>query len=482
MNTLQRFKAAAIIALAAATATPGNAEPALDFSPSPNDPAAWYDDAKYGMFIHWGLYSQLARGEWVMLQEEIPLAEYEDVAAHFNPVKFDADAWVRVAKNAGMKFIVITSKHHDGFALFKSKVSDFNLVDATPFKRDAIRELKDACDRHGIKLGLYYSHAQDWYHLGGIAQNRAWDDRQIGADDKADMDTYLDSISLPQVREIVTQYDPFLIWYDTPFRISNERAREFTQAARQLNPDILINSRVRYNGRNTKNLERTRRDELADLGVSYLSYRDREIPESSPWPYWETCMTLNHSWGYTEDDHHWKTPKRVIQQLVEVVNKGGTFLLNVGPTGEGEIPADSIRILAEAGDWLKVNGKAVYGANPSTYRGTGTPCPDSLELAKAQARKAAQTGAGKKKKVEAEILYDWLATENHGNLYLHLFDWPQESTFTLHDFTDRAAKVYLLDQPDTPLAFDHTDKTLTINLPDHPSNAIASVICIERAE
>lgn len=181
----------------------------LDFEPDPTDRATWYDDAKYGMFIHWGLYSHLARGEWVMLREKIPLDDYKQLANGFNPVKFDADAWVLLAKNAGMKYITITSKHHDGFALFELEVSDFNMVDATPYGRDIIKELKEACDRHGIKLGLYYSQAQDWYHLGGINARRSWDEGQRGGD----LDTYLEELSIPQVKEIVTKYDPFLVWF-----------------------------------------------------------------------------------------------------------------------------------------------------------------------------------------------------------------------------------------------------------------------------
>jgi alpha-L-fucosidase len=455
-----------------------NAETILDFEPRPSDDAAWYDEAKYGMFIHWGLYSELARGEWVMLQENIPLAEYEKIAEGFNPVKFDADAWVRLAKAAGMKYITITSKHHDGFALFKSEASDFNIVDATPFKRDVIKELKEACDREGIKLGLYYSQAQDWYHLGGIAANRIWDEAQLDHCKEGDMQAYIENLALPQVRELITNYDPALIWFDTPFRMQFDDAMRFSETVNELSPHMLINSRIRYNGRNTANLTRERRDELASLDVDYLSYRDREIPESSPWPYWETCMTLNHSWGYTEGDSNWKSSRQVIQQLVEVVSKGGTFLLNIGPTGAGEIPAESVRILLEAGAWLEANGEAVYGAEPTAFKGVGAPDLVSLEQMQAQAEQAAKTGAGKVKKVEPEMIYDWLATSKGNKVYIHLFEWP-EGAFELSDCRDTVTQAYLLREPAVKLSFQQEEGRLSVDLPSEPLDSIATVLCLE---
>lgn len=453
-------------------------EPKLDFEPKPSDPGAWYDEVKYGMFIHWGLYSHLARGEWVMLREEIPLAEYRKLAEGFDPVQFDADEWVLLAKNAGMKYIVITSKHHDGFALFESEASDFNMVDATPYGRDIIEELKEACDRHGIALGLYYSQAQDWYHLGGIAKKRVWDDAQLNDGEEGDMHKYFEQLAIPQVQEIVSKYDPALIWFDTPFGMDFDDSKRFVEAVNAINPSVLINSRVRYNGRNTAGLPREKRDELAALGVSYLSYKDREIPEASPWPYWETCMTLNHSWGYTADDDNWKTSKRVIQQLVEVVSKGGTFLLNIGPTGEGVIPAESVRILLEAGAWLKVNGEAIYGAEPTVFAGVGELNQESLEEMQEQARKAALTGAGKDKKVTLEMNYEWLATGKDGKVYIHLFEWP-DGEFTLSGCEDTVSNAYLLAAPDVKLSFEQAQNSVTVELPADPLDPIATVLCLE---
>ena len=337
------MKSLLLHALLVALAFVSNAHSALDFEATPENRANWMNEDKFGMFIHWGLYAEPARGEWVMCNEKIPVEKYKLLATKFNPVKFDAKEWVRIAKEAGMKYIVITSKHHDGFALFDSQASDYNLVKASPFQRDAIQELKDACYEAGIKLGLYYSEAKDWYHKGGEPLYN-WTEPCT----PEDRQHYLDSVAFPQVKEIASKYRPALIWFDTPQMMTPEIARKFSDTVRSVSPDTLINSRLLRSGASIVGLSREQRDELRAAGIDYLSFRDREIPEASPWPYWETCMTLNDSWGYTETDHNWKTPQRDIHQLLEVVSKGGTFLLNVGPTAEGEIPAPSVETLKKS--------------------------------------------------------------------------------------------------------------------------------------
>jgi len=276
-----------------------------------------------------------------------------------------------------MKYIVITSKHHDGFALFDSQVSDYNIVDATPFKRDMIAELKAACDAEGIKLGLYYSHAQDWYHRGG-SHHHNWK-TPSGMDEMKD---YLNNISLPQVKEILTQYQPAIIWYDTPRRMTPAMAEPFSKLVREISPGTLINSRIALDGNKMDKVSQKDLDMLKSLDTDYLSYADREIPANSPWDKWETCMTLNSSWGFTHGDNAWKSPSRVIMQLLEVVSKNGAFLLNVGPTAEGELPAESITVLKQVGDWLKLNGDAVYGAQPVSFNLPGTPTAESLKQTK----------------------------------------------------------------------------------------------------
>lgn len=320
------------------------AAPANETQVPSDDRAAWMDEAKFGLFIHWGLYSTLGRGEWVMSSEKIPVAEYAKLADRFNPVKFNAEEWAAIAKNARMKYITITAKHHDGFALFDSAVDDCNVVHGTPFKRDILRELKEACDKAGVKLGLYYSQAQDWHHPGGQAHDRIWDPAQ-----KGDFHEYLNTVSIPQIKEVLTQYKPTHLWFDTPIQMKTPDAYAIAKVVRAIKPDTLMNSRLLYHGRETETLDKLQLDELADMGVDFLSYRDRTIPENSLWKHWETCMTLNHSWGLRATDNRWKEPVEVIRQLVEVVSKGGAFLLNVGPTGEGEFPPESVAILSEVG-------------------------------------------------------------------------------------------------------------------------------------
>src|SRR3954469_2243081 len=288
----------------------------------------WFREAKYGLFIHWGLYALPAGewngkrspglGEWVMLRSAVPVKDYEKLATRFNPVKFNADEWVKLAKNAGMKYIVITSKHHDGFAMFKSNASAFNIVDATPFKRDALKELAAACQKHGIKLGLYYSQAQDWHHPGGAARRGRWDPAQEG-----DMTDYIKQIAVPQVKEILTNYGPIaVLWWDTPdnppFMMTRERA-DLLAPLLKLQPGIITNNR---------------------LGGGYMG--DTETPENrvpaTGYPRdWEACMTMNGTWGFKSWDNNWKSPEQLLRNLIDIASKGGNYLLNVGPTPQGEI-------------------------------------------------------------------------------------------------------------------------------------------------
>jgi alpha-L-fucosidase len=325
----------------------------------PPDPAkearlAWFREAKYGLFIHWGLYAIPAGewkgkpvpgiGEWIMYRARIPVREYEGLAKQWNPVRFDAEAWVRLAQDAGMKYIVITSKHHDGFALFGSKASPWNVVDATPFKRDVLKELAAACAKAGMPLGFYYSQAQDWHEPNGAGNE--WD---FGPDDEKDFDRYLREKAEPQVRELLTGYGPVaLVWFDTPRLMTPERARRFTDLVRSLQPKCLIDGRLGAAG-------------------DYVSTGDNAIPSKIGAEAWETPATINHTWGYKKDDHDWKSPGDVTFKLVDIVSKGGNYLLNVGPMADGVIPPPSQDTLRTVGRWLKVNGEAVYGAGPTPF-------------------------------------------------------------------------------------------------------------------
>ena len=328
-------------------------------APKPPDPQkearlAWFREAKYGLFIHWGLYAIPAGewkgarvpgiGEWIMNRARIPVREYAALAGQFNPVKFDADGWVQLAQDAGMKYIVITSKHHDGFALFGSKVSRYNVVDATPFKRDILKELAAACAKRNMRLGFYYSQAQDWHEPNGAGNS--WD---FPPNDKKDFDQYLRDKAEPQVRELLTSYGPVaLIWFDTPQLMTADRSQRFTDLVRSLQPNTLIDGRLGAAG-------------------DYVSTGDNVIPGEKRTEAWETPATINHTWGYRKDDVDWKRPGEIIFKLVDIVSKGGNYLLNVGPMADGVIPPASQDVLRAAGRWLKVNGEAVYGAMPTPF-------------------------------------------------------------------------------------------------------------------
>jgi alpha-L-fucosidase len=316
----------------------------------------WWREARFGMFIHWGVYAVPAGtyngkkidgiGEWIMNRGKIPMAEYQAYAKDFNPVKYDADAWVRLAKQAGMKYIVITSKHHDGFALFDSKVNNWDIVDATPYGKDLLKPLAEACRKHGVKLGFYYSQAQDWNN-GGSAAGGKWDPAQ-----QHSMDDYIEQVAVPQVKEILSNYGefPVVLWWDTPTDMNKERADKLIELLK-LKPGIIHNNR---------------------LGGGYKG--DTETPEQYipatgyPGRDWETCMTMNDTWGFKSYDDNWKPTETLIRNLVDIASKGGNYLLNVGPTAQGEIPAPSIERLKEVGAWMKVNGEAIYDTTATPFK------------------------------------------------------------------------------------------------------------------
>jgi alpha-L-fucosidase len=304
----------------------------------------WFKEAKYGLFIHWGLYSILAGeykgkatpniAEWILNHMNIPVEEYEKLAGQFNPKNFDAEDIVRKAKTWGMKYIVFTSKHHDGFAMFHSECNRYNIVDATPFGRDIVSELQAACLKYDMKLGIYYSQAQDWDDPNGLRD---------GADNtQKDFDKYLDSKCIPQLKELLTKYGEIaLLWFDTPLTMTEEQSKKVVKIVKSLQPNCLINGRIGNN--------------LGD----YLTTGDNFIPLL---PYngdWEVPATLNDTWGFNKNDSNWKNPKKILNLLLKINGRGGNYLLNVGPDCNGVIPKSSIDILNTVGTYIRANTDSI---------------------------------------------------------------------------------------------------------------------------
>jgi alpha-L-fucosidase len=409
----------------------------------------WFREAKFGMLITWGLYSIPAGewkgkeypgiGEWIQNWAHIPVAEYAQLAPQFNPVKFNADEWAAVAKQAGMKYVVPMPKHNDGFAMFASKASPFNIVDATPFKRDPMKELAEACNKQGLRMGFYYSQAQDWHHPGGAVARGSWDPAQ-----KGDFDDYLNKIAIPQVRELLTGYGPIaLIWFDTPLQMTPERAQRFVDLVREKQPDCLINGRLQMERR----------------AVDYRSMGDNQSPEQGDEGAWETPATINDTWAYKKNDNNWKPADVLVYKLVDIVSKGGNYLLNVGPTAEGIIPEPSVKLLKEVGAWLTVNGEAIYGAGRTPFG--------------AELKASAINDHHFVYRKPTGVRY----TTKPGKLYVHLFDWP-EGEFRVQGVSAKVTGARLLADPKHKLKVKQEGADLIVSLPKKAPGQLANVIAL----
>ena len=428
--------------------------------PTDAERLAWWHEAKFGLFINWGVHSlyggvykghQQARGDaaWIENRCKIPVAEYREMAKQFNPVNYDPDAWVKMAKEAGMKYLVISMKHHDGFALFDSKASDWNVVDATPYGKDLLKPLALACKKQGIKLGIYYSQAVDWTNPGASAARRLmkegwpnpdsakidnytkehdghWDPVQ----ETATFDEYIDRIAVPQVRELLTNYGEISIfWWDYEAQMKSYDGAVKLNKLLELQPNIITNDRLHPDFRgDTKTPEQT------------IPERDAVIGQN-----WETCMTMSNSWGYKKNDNGWKSSETLIRNLVKIASRGGNYLLNIGPKPDGTFPEESIQRLKEIGQWMDVNGEAIYGT---------------------QASPISQLPWGECTTKEVR---------NNTILYLSVFDWPKDGNLTIQGLNNKVISAKLL-ATGAKLKSSFKADCLIISIPATAPDKVASVI------
>ena len=424
---------------------------AADPVPEPADPYAnetraerdarmkWWREAKFGLFITWGVYGVPAGtwepsgvtggGEWLMHGAKIPVAKYKPLACDFNPTRYDPAAWARLAAEAGMKYIVITAKHHDGFALYDSAVTDWDVAGATPHGKDLLAPLVREVKSRGLKVGFYYSQAQDWVHLGGAKmrydEGDGWDPAHRG-----DFDRYLREIAVPQTREILGNYEIDVLWWDTPVWMNDERARRFLPLLR-LRPGIIHNDRLG-----------------GSFGGDTITPENFVPATGIPGKDWETCMTMNGSWGYDTHATDWKSSGELIRTLVDIVSKGGNFLLNIGPRPDGTIQQEAIDRLRAIGAWMKVNGEAIHATTASPC---GRPAWGRITTRK---------------------------SDHHTRLYLHVFKWPAAGTLTV-PLHNKVLNASLLADPDRRFSTRATDEGLELTLTGTAPNPPCPVVILD---
>ncbi|MGH7133431.1 MAG: alpha-L-fucosidase, partial [Phycisphaerales bacterium] len=456
MNTAPML--AALLALAAPVAAQPAAQPPAAVAPPAASAAterdqrmAWWRDARFGLFIHWGVYSVPAGewngqrcggpSEWIMQSLKIPTSQYERFADRFNPVKYDPVQWAKVAKDAGVKYVVITSRHHDGFCLWDSKTSDWDVM-RTPQPKDFLKPLADACRAEGIKFCLYYS-ILDWHHPD-YQPRRAWND--LAKDHKTDFQGSFVPYVHAQVEEIIRGYQPAVLWFDGEWEETwaVKHGKDLERHVKSLKPDIIVNNRV---GKS--------RDDMAGVNKPGVEIAgdfctpEQEVPSTGlPGVDWESCMTMNDSWGFKNGDDHWKSSETLIRTLVDIASKGGNFLLNVGPTAQGEIPPPSIERLAAMGAWLKTNGDAIYGTRAGPFR-----------------------------------KLPWGRCTAKGNtLFLHVFDWPADNVLPVPGLKTKIKGVRVLGSGPREFFIENNGgggDTVTISLGGPAPDKIASVVAVE---
>ncbi|VGO18981.1 alpha-L-fucosidase [Pontiella sulfatireligans] len=403
----------------------------------------WFSESRFGMFIHWGLYSVPAGeyhgkkvdgiGEWIMKRGNIPTEEYEQFAEQFDPVKFDADAWVTLAKDAGMKYMLITTKHHDGFCLWDSPTTDYDVVDRTPDGQDVIKALSKACKKHDIQLCLYYS-VLDWHHPDVSYRNR---------DAKQDFNRYVQTYMKPQLKELLGgEYGMIpMIWFDGFWEEwwKPEMGKEIYDYIKEISPSTIVNDRI------SSDFPRTIIGDYVTPEQNIPSVPTSNIKVGD---FWETVLTMNNTWGYRKDDNSWKSDRELIRTLIEVASRGGNLTLNIGPKADGTIPQPSVDGLNAMGRWLKVNGEAVYGTSHSPI---------------------------------GMMPWGRLTTKGDDKVFLHIFEWPRDRfNMRLEQMSGRKIKrIYLLEQPEKSLEFVRSGMEVRFAVPQPCPDPIATVIAIE---
>jgi alpha-L-fucosidase len=388
----------------------------------------WWEQGRFGMFIHWGIYALPAKGEWYLNNAHVPRAQYAKYAGQFDPVKFNADRWAEIAHEAGMKYLVITSKHHDGFCMFHTRATHYNVVDSTPWHKDPLAALSAACRRHGVRFAVYYS-IMDWHSPDQAASkpdpdHPTYNPTHFRPGKKQAYIRYLKT----QLKELVTHYHPAILWFDGGWMNgwNDEDGRAIYQYLRQLDPKLIVNNRERGAG-------------------DYETPEQHIPPNGLPGHDWETCMTINHNWGYDAADHSFKSAQTLLRNLIDIASKGGNYLLNVGPTAEGVIPEPEVERLEAMGRWLKANGEALYGT-------TASPFTRQLPWGR--------------------------CTQRPGKLYLEVFDWPTDGRLVV-PIRNPAAKAYLLADPSQSLETQRADSGLTIHVPATTPDPVAGVVVVE---
>jgi alpha-L-fucosidase len=409
----------------------------------------WWYEARFGMFIHFGSYSELGHGEWAFSTENWTKSDYQSkVSSKFNPTNFNAGTIARLAKKAGMKYLVITAKHHEGFCMWNTAVQSFkdvtgtkryDLPDFTEFKtRDILRELKDSCEAQGLKFCLYYS-ILDWCHSSQtIFHGKNWNTYSTMASDTAKINYVRDMKA--QLSELVTKYHPAVLWFDGDWTYNagppsptswwtKSDGIDLYNYLMGLDPNLIVNERV-----------------ARSFGLGDFECPEQKVPKEPLGRQWETCQTMNGSWGYNAKDENYKPAKTLIQEMVKVVSRDGNYLLNIGPKGDGSLPDQTSAILNDFGNWMNIYSPSIYGTTRSPY--TMEP--------------------------------EWgFYTKKQGKLFVHVFSWPADGLLTVPSLTNSISKIYLLNDKTKSLKYTLSNGNILISLPVNAPNLTNSVVVID---